>query len=132
MKTLQLAHLTSFLIEPGLEPLLYLTLLTLAGFLMILQLRRLALALIVFVFASLLLPVVLEPVLVELFLLLPPEYEWAPSVLFNGLLICLVIGVLIPRSVRHQVVANLLTLAIIAALLLPFRVLRTLFRGFRT
>ncbi|MDG4583110.1 MAG: hypothetical protein P9E67_03325 [Candidatus Competibacter sp.] len=132
MKTLHLAHLTSFLIEPGLEPLLYLTLLTLAGFLMILQLRWLALALIVFVFASILLPVVLEPVLVELFLLLPPEYEWAPSVLFNGLLVCLVIGVLVPRSVRHQVVANLLTLAIVAVLLLPFRVLRTLFRGFRT
>lgn len=132
MRTLHLAHLTSFLIEPGLEPLLYLVLLTLAGFLMIIQLRRLAAALIVFVFASILLPVVLEPVLVELFLLLPPEYEWAPSVLFNGVLVCLVIGVLIPRSVRHQVIANLLTLAIVAALLLPFRVLRTLFRGFRT
>lgn len=132
MRTLQLANLTSFLIEPGLEPLLYLTLLTLAGFLMILQLRRLAVALIVFVFASILLPVVLEPVLVELFLLLPPEYEWAPSVLFNGVLVCLVIGVLVPRNVRHQVIANLLTLAIVAALLLPFRMLRTLFRGFRT
>ncbi len=132
MRTLQLANLTSFLIEPGLEPLLYLTLLTLAGFLMILQLRRLAMALIVFVFASILLPVVLEPVLVELFLLLPPEYGWAPSVLFNGVLVCLVIEILIPRSVRNQVVANLLTLAIVAVLLLPFRVLRTMFRGFRT
>lgn len=132
MRTLQLANLTSFLIEPGLEPLLYLTLLTLAGVLMILQLRRLAAALIVFVFASILLPIVLEPVLVELFLLLPPEYEWAPSVLFNGVLVCLVTGILIPRSVRNQVVANLLTLAIVAVLLLPFRALRTLFRGFRT
>lgn len=132
MRTLQLANLTSFLIEPGLEPLLYLTLLTLAGFLMILQQRRLATAVFVFVFASILLPVLLEPVLVELLLLLPPEYEWAPSVLFNGVLVCLVIGILIPRGVRDQVIANFLTLAIVAVLLLPFRVLRMLFRGFRT
>lgn len=132
MKTFKLANLASFLIEPGLEPPLYAMLIMVAGVLIMFQQRRLAMAIFMFIFASILLPVLMEPILTELFLMLPPGYEWLPGLLFNGLLICLVIGVLIPRSVRNQVLANLLTLAIIGLLRLPFRVLRSMFQVFRT
>lgn len=117
----------TWLIPDELTPLLSLLAFTLAGFVMILGLRRLAGSLLVF---GLLLPVlpVFAPIIEEVLALLPPEAAWLVLAGIGVTLLSGAIRLLFGRRVAEQVMAQLIVAVILFILLVPFRGVSRLLR----
>jgi hypothetical protein len=117
----------TWLIPDELIPQVALLAITLAGLLMIVGLRRLAVGLLGF---GLMLPVlpVFAPLIEEVLALLPPEAAWLVLAGIGFALLSGAIRLLFGRRVAEQVMAQLIVAVILFILLVPFRGVSRLLR----